>query len=98
MRERGLSYDYVRETVKTPEKSFAGKERGTTESIRYFGNSKVTIVSKKNNSSEVVVLSAWIDPPLKGTKDAKKRERYEKYQKAGFWGKLFIILKQQIGL
>lgn len=98
MKQRGLTYDYVRETVKFPDKSYGGKESGTTESIRQFGISKVTIITKKNPQNEIIVLSAWMDPPMAGTQDAKKKEQYKRYQKASGFGKFLLALKQQLGL
>jgi len=58
---------------------------------------------------EWVVLSAWMDPPLQGTADYRKKEQYNKkmqktreldrkIEKASFWGKMFLTLRKQIGI
>ncbi len=98
MGQRGLSYDYVKETVKNPDRSYGGKESGTTESIKQYGISKVTIITKRNQQNEIIVLSAWIDPPLAGTKDAKEKNLYNKSKKAGPWGKIWIAIRRQLGI
>ena len=98
MKQRGLTYDHVRETVKNPDRSFGGKESGTTESIRQYGNSRVTIITKKNPQNEIIVLSAWIDPPLPGTPDARKKERYDEYRKASGFKKFFLTFLRQLGM
>ena len=96
--QRGLSQDLAWQAFNNPDVSEAGKNPGTTESRKKFGNSTVTIISKRNDRNEWIILSCWIDPPLPGTHDFKKREDYLKYKKAGFWGKVFYTLKKQIGL
>jgi hypothetical protein len=96
LNQRGLSQNLAWQAFNKPDKSFAGKEHGTTESQKRFGESLVTIISKRNDKGEWLILSCWIDPPLPGTMDYYKKEDYKKYNKAGFWGKVFLTLKKQL--
>jgi len=94
--QRGLSQDLAFQAFSSPEKQFQGKNPGTTEFQKRFGQSLVTVIAKQNEKREWVILSNWIDPPLPGTVDYYKKEEYKKYKKAGFWGKLFLTLKKQL--
>lgn len=95
--QRGLSQELALQTFKNADIYYEGKNPGTTEFKKRFGTSTVTLIAKKNEKGQWVVLSNWIDPPLFGTEDYKKREEWKKYKKANFWGKLFYIFKKQLG-
>jgi hypothetical protein len=95
--ERGLHQEAVAQTFRYPDKSFKGKERDTTEFQKKFDYSTVTVIAKQNQNNEWLVLSAWVDPPVPGTRDAKKKDAYRAYQRAGFWGKLWRITLRQLG-
>jgi hypothetical protein len=77
--------------------SYRGKQDGTIEYIKKYQNSTITLIVKPNERRELLVLSAWIDPPLPGTQDAKKRDQYQEYRKATGWKKIWLIIKQQLG-
>jgi hypothetical protein len=93
-----MTRDIVLETFLHPDSSFAGKQTGTTEYRKRFQSSLVTVIGKQNERSEWLLLSAWIDPPLAGTADARKREEWRKYQKASVWGKIWMEVLRQLGL
>lgn len=95
--QRGLSQEMAWEAYRNPDVSERGKNPGTTESRKRFGNSTVTIISKQNDRREWIILSCWIDPPLPGTEDYRKREAYNKYRRAGLWGKIWLTLRKQLG-
>ena len=108
MKQRGISGDWVWQAVKKADKTIAGKEKHTTESIKQFGEHTVTAITKKNDLGEWVVLSAWMDPPIQGTIDYFKKQKYNKslkkaqeyaykMEKASFWGKLWLTFKKQAG-
>lgn len=97
MGQRGLSQELAGETFKHPDKSVPGKIEGTTEYVKRFGNSWVTLIVKQNDKGDYLVLSNWIDPPMPGTEDFKKREEWKRYKKAGFWGKFWKVILRQIG-
>ncbi|CAN5143293.1 hypothetical protein BH09PAT1_BH09PAT1_0240 [soil metagenome] len=94
--QRGLSQDIAWQAFAHPDRQFTGKNPGTVELQKNFGQSLVTIIAKQNEKREWIILSNWIDPPLPGTIDYYKKEGYKKYQKAGFWGKVFLTLKKQL--
>lgn len=102
LRERGLGQDKAGEVFLHPERRFLGKHGDTVEYQKHFGNSLVTLIVKENEKKEYIIISAWINPPLAGTKEARKKEKWitykEKYRKASFWGKLYLTIKKQIGL
>lgn len=95
--QRGLSQDIAGQTFKNPDKTVPGKVPETFEYTKRFGPSIVTLIVKQNEKQEWLVLSNWIDPPLAGTEDYKKREEWKKYKNAGFWGKFLITLRRQLG-
>lgn len=95
--QRGLSQHLAAQALQHPDRTIPGKQHGTLEFQKRFGPSLVTVIGKKNERNEWIVLSNWIDPPLPGTEDYKKREDWKKYQKMGFWGKLWYVFKKQLG-
>src|SRR5258708_17359291 len=94
--QRGLTQDIAAKAFNYPDESHHGKQSGSMEYVKRFGNSKVTIIAKQNEKYEWIILSCWIDPRLAGTIDAKKQEAYRNYQKKGFWGKLFADFMRDI--
>ncbi len=97
MRNRGLSQDKAAQAFNHPDQSIKGKARGSVEYQKRFNTSLVTVIAKQNEKREWIILSCWIDPPLPGSIDAKEKERYWKYQKTGFWGKIWMVFKRQLG-
>lgn len=97
MIERGIKQDVAWETWKNPDHVTTGKKIGTEKFVRKFEDRSVTVIAKHNEKHEWIAISIWRDPPLPGTSDARKKEEYKKYQKAGFWGKLLLTAKKQLG-
>lgn len=98
IRERSFDESAVIGTVEKPDSVTKGKQTGTLEYVRKYGISRVTVIVKENEKNEKVILSCWIDPPMPGTKDAKKKARYLKYQKAGLLERVFMDLMSIFGL
>lgn len=109
MKQRGISGDWAWQSVRQPDRTSPGKEKHTTEFIKDFGKHRVTIIAKKNEIGEWVVLSVWMDPPLHGTSDYYKKEKYnkkmdrnrkfdKKMEQASFWGKVLLTVRKQIGI
>ncbi len=88
--ERYLSEDKVWSTVQKPDSVTKGKQTGTLEYVRRFGPATVTAIVKESDSRDQIVLSCWIDPPVYGTKDYQKKERYKAYRKAPWWRKILM--------
>lgn len=97
LKERGMSKDIAVKAFQNPDSKGNGKQKGTYEFQKKIGNSFVTVIATQNEKKEWIILSCWVDPPIYGTRDWKSKQYYKEYQKAGFWGKLWVIFKKQIG-
>ncbi|MBU1017326.1 MAG: DUF4258 domain-containing protein [Patescibacteria group bacterium] len=80
--QRGLPQDWAWQTFQYPEESKQGKQAGTVEYGRRFGDYKVLVVAKQNERGEWLILSCWVNPPF-----AKK---------AGFWKKLWLLFLRDV--
>lgn len=97
MTRRGVKKEDSYETFKHPDRSFQGKNGGT-EFHKWFEGYEVTVIGKQNEKGEWIAVSTWRNPPLEGTKDAVRASQWQQYKKAGLWGKIWLNIKQQIGL
>lgn len=97
MQERGITHAQIYETYKNASSSKKA-DKGGTENTRKFDKYKVTIIYKLNELAQPVILSCWMDPPLPGTHDARVKEQWIRYKKAGFWGKIWYTLLRQLGI
>lgn len=96
--QRGLTQELAWQAFQRPDQTKKGKEPGTMQYEKRFGQSLVTIIAKQNDKKEWVVISCWINPPLAGSIDVKKKEEYKKYQKSSFLSKFLLTAKKQLGL
>jgi hypothetical protein len=94
--QRGITQDAALRTFRDPDKSYE-KEKGSTAYVKYFGEQKVTLIGKKTEQQEWIIVSAWIDPPLPGSVDEQRKKRYWEYKNASWWKKILIAFKQQAG-
>lgn len=94
---RGLSKDLAVETFKHPDEQSKGKKKDTTELSKKFGKSTVTLIATIGNKSEWIIVSAWINPPLSGTKDEIKTNQWKKYKKSPLWKRVFYDTFRQLG-
>jgi len=97
MKERGIKQEEVWETYN----SNSGEDyvkNGMSQKKKKFGDYEVSIIFKRNSNKEVVIVSCWVEPPLPGSYDAREKEWYQKYKKAGFWGKLWLTFIHQVGM
>jgi hypothetical protein len=92
--DRRLTQKMVYTAFQYPDNSLPLDNHGTMQYQKSFGSSVITVVAKKNDAREWVVISFWIDPPLPGSTDERKKIRYQKYMHSGFWGKLWMHLKR----
>lgn len=97
MQERGITQYQIYETYKNPDSS-SKVDRGGLENFKRFEGYSVTLIYKVNEINQPVILSCWMDPPRPGTREAKIKENWVKYKKAGFWGKIWYTLLRQIGI
>lgn len=96
MRERGITKENIWETMTTPDKQDSIKNEDRRS--KTFQDYEVTVVFKHSDKRETIIISAWSDPPIPGTRDAKEKEWYTNYKKAGFWGKIWLTALKQAGL
>jgi hypothetical protein len=96
LRQRRLHQDDAYKAFKNPDTSVKGKQSGTIEMQKRFGPHLVTIIAKQDEKRQWIILSCWVDPPMAGTIDARKKTEYIKYKKAGFWGKFWIGIRRQL--
>ena len=96
--ERGFTQEMASQTFNHPDRTIDGNEAGSKKYQKKFGKSLVTILAKQNEKSEWIILSCWMDPPLPGSVDEKKKEAHKNYQKSSSWKKIWLILKNQLGL
>lgn len=97
IRERGLTKDLAWETFNHPDESKKDRE-GKPLLIKHFQGFSVSIVLIQDRKGKWMIKTIWRDPALPGTIDERKHYRWERYRKAGTWGKLWIMIKQQLGL
>lgn len=93
--ERGLNKELAWETFNHPDESKKAKNGGS-QFVKYFEGFRAGLIAKQNDKNEWIVVSFWRNPPLPGTLDEHKRYRWQKYRKAGFWGKIWLSVKQQL--
>lgn len=97
LKDRKIELDAANWTFSAPDTVKPGKQPHTSEYKKKFGDHTITLIAKPNEKEELVILSAWIDPPIEGTNDHKKRERYKRYRHAPGWLKLIYIVRDQLG-
>lgn len=98
LKERKIPQKYALDTLRSPNASFPGREKGNIEYQKFFDNHLITLIVAKNDRHEDVVLSCWAEPPFAGSPDIQKKKNYWEYRKAGFFKRLWIDLKSIIGL
>lgn len=97
LKNRGIKISEAWETFKHPNRSGKGKYGGL-ELEREFDDYKITLVAIQSPKNEWIVKSIWRNPPLPGTADAKQKSIWKKYNKSGILGKIWIMVKQQLGI
>jgi len=98
MKARGLDAEEVWQTYKHPTDYQKGKE-DTFHFKKVFDQGfTVTLIGVQTKRNNWLIVSAWREPPLPGTADAKRRKQWKIFNKAKFWGQLWIQIKQQLGI
>jgi len=93
--DRKVSEHEVRQTVLYPD-STGTSQHSAVEFRKKIGVVYFTVVAL-HKSDGWVILSMWRNPPAVGTADARHSMLYQAYQKSGFWGKVWIIIREQFG-
>lgn len=95
MAERGIKQKDIWETYTYPDFQDE-KKNSATERRKKVGEHTISVIFKRNAKNEVIIVSCWIEPPVPGSRDAKEKDWWEKYKRAGFWGKLWLTVVKQI--
>lgn len=94
--QRGITQEQAFATFKNPE-STKIRDHGATAYTKFFGEKKLTLIGKVTEQKEWIIVSAWIDPPLPGSIDEKRKKQYWEYKKAPWWKKILLAVKNQMG-
>lgn len=97
LRERGIPQDAALLAFRHPDFQRRGKKKSGKVFTRRLVDKKITLAAIQNDKWEWVIVSVWIDPPLRGTADEGHQREYKQYQKATFWGKVWRDVKKQLG-
>jgi hypothetical protein len=95
-KERQITKNWIEATINHPD-NFSDIEGGRIKCIKNFGKHMVTVITTKTNDGKYLVLSSWINPPITGTPDHKKRDYNEKMRRSSLIKKFWITLKNQLG-
>lgn len=93
--QRGLTQELAASAFLHPDDTIQAKNGGK-EFQKRVGTSLITIIAKKTERNEWLIVSCWIDPPLPGSVDIKNREHQRKLQYASFWGKIWLTVRDQL--
>ncbi len=97
MSERGIPKEYATQSITNPDSS-ERNDKGGIRTIKRIDDKTITTVTKKNEKGETLVISIWMDPPMVGTADHKKKQRYNEYKKGGIGKKIWLTILKQLGL
>jgi len=95
--ERGLSQQTVEQAIRHADRKQPGKRSGTTEFSAEFDGHIITAVVSRNSDNQLVIISCWTDPPFEGTKDWKKKQRWQRYIHLPWWQKILWQAARQLG-
>ncbi len=70
-------------------------KNGLVEFRKKLGQYYYKVIAKADRENWVVV-SSWVDPPLPGSFDLVKKERYSRYLSAGLGGKIWMQIRRAI--
>lgn len=100
--ERKMPQEVAALALSKPDRGEKGKNPGTMVYIKdYVKNGRdyiIQVIVKKNKKGELIVISTWVDPPFAGSVDIRKQKDWRAYKRAGFWGKVWYVLKKQLGM
>ena len=94
---RKMSQQTLIRVLSAPDFAVSGKQPDTFEYGKKHGSKTTTVIIKPVEGNKYLILSCWIDPPEYGTSDWKDKQYYNAYHRSkSVWGKLWILLKQQL--
>lgn len=75
LKGRKIPQEIAWKAFRFPEVTQKGKASGSFEFIKKLDIYTVTVIAKKNDRREWVIVSCWIDPPLPGSVDLQRKEK-----------------------
>jgi len=96
-RERQITQNWIEKTVNHPDE-YSIIENGKIKSNKNFGQHTVTVITTKADSGKYLILSAWVNPPIPGTKDYKKENYKKKARNSSGVKKIWLTLLGQLGI
>jgi hypothetical protein len=82
LEERKIPQEWAWKAFKFPDSIYKGKKSNTVEHVKEYNNLTVTLIATKNDKKEWIIISCWVDPPLAGSIDIKKRQEYLRMKNA----------------
>jgi hypothetical protein len=95
--QRNMTQNMAFEAFSNADRVIPGKKAHTTEFQKRIDHYFATVIATKNEKDEWVVLSCWVDPPMPGSIDIKKRNDYLALKNSSGWKKIWLTIKQQLG-
>jgi hypothetical protein len=97
LKERKIAKDLLVRTLTFPDKTIR-KDHHTTEFQKRIDDRTVAVIVKKNDQDENIIVSCWVNPPFPGTKDFRRRSRYQQIQKAHGLKKFWLAILYQLDI
>lgn len=95
---RRIPQEVAYKVFMNPDSYQKGKNPETWQYTKQHLGRTITLIAKQNEMQQWIILSCWANPPFAGSIDVGKEDNWRKYQKAGFWGKLWLTFLKQLGL
>lgn len=92
--ENNLSQKIIYEVIQNADRSFAARQPGTTQFQRQWDYGTVTVIAKRSERGEWIVLSCW----LKQSNSFRQRPADKQPQNASFLEKLLLTFKKMLRL
>ncbi|EKD86370.1 MAG: hypothetical protein ACD_37C00327G0002 [uncultured bacterium] len=97
LNDRKIPKSFADKTLESPDET-TSNEDGTMKIKKRMETQTATAIIKLNEKNESIVLSFWLNPPNPGTDDFRYKEMRKEMKKASFAKKLWLTLRNQIGL
>ncbi len=96
--DRNIPQELAWKTLRFPDLEQKGKKSSTKEFVKKFGATTVTVIATQNDKKEWIIMSCWAHPPFPGSIDIAKKKAYLQYKQSSLQGKIWIRIKQMLGL
>ncbi len=73
LKGRKIPQELAWKAFRFPETTKKGKASGSFEFSKKLDIYDITVIAKKNDRREWIIVSCWIDPPLPGSVDLQER-------------------------